>query len=124
MPRTQSAPSSRWGRNSEPITPPTVRYTAKAKPSTAIPTVTKRWSIAYFTALRYLVFKNSITGLRHSRAPLGRRRLASTGAISMENSNAPSKANATVQAIGLNRRPSTRCSVNIGRYAVMMMAIA
>ena len=42
----------------------------------------------------------------------------------MEKSKAPSKANATVQAIGLNSFPSTRCSVKIGRYAVMMMPMA
>ena len=36
----------------------------------------------------------------------------------------PDSANATVQAMGLNNRPSTRCSVKIGRYAVTMMAIA
>ena len=40
MPRTQSAPSSRWGRNSEPITPPRVRKIATSKPATATPTVT------------------------------------------------------------------------------------
>ena len=42
----------------------------------------------------------------------------------MEKINAPSKANATVQAIGLNNRPSTACKVKIGRYAVTMMPMA
>jgi hypothetical protein len=37
---------------------------------------------------------------------------------------APNRANATVQAIGLNSRPSTRCRVKMGMYAVMMMAMA
>ena len=56
-----------------------------------------------------------ITGLCHSRVPLRKNKLASTGATSIENSSAPSRANATVQAMGLNSRPSTRCSVKIGR---------
>ncbi len=38
----------------------------------------------------------------------------------MEKSNAPSNAKATVQAMGLKRRPSTRCRVKMGRYAVTM----
>ena len=57
---------------------------------------------------------------RHHRvlpffAPLRNRKLASTGATSIENISAPSSANATVHAIGLNSRPSTLCSVKIGR---------
>jgi len=52
------------------------------------------------------------------------RKLDRTGASNMEKISAPSKANATVHAIGLKRRPSTACSVKIGRYAVMMMPIA
>jgi hypothetical protein len=51
-------------------------------------------------------------------------RLASTGASTMEKISAPSSAKATVQAIGLNSRPSTLCSVKIGRYAVMMIPMA
>ena len=35
--------------------------------------------------------------------------------------SAPSRAKATVHAMGLNRRPSTRCRVKIGRYETMMM---
>jgi len=50
--------------------------------------------------------------------------LASTGPRNIENSRAPAKAKATVHAMGLNKRPSTRCSVKIGRYAVMMMPMA
>ena len=42
----------------------------------------------------------------------------------MENVSAPSSAKATVQAMGLNSRPSMRCSVKMGMYAVMMMAMA
>jgi len=41
----------------------------------------------------------------------------------MEKIRAPSRANATVQAIGLNKRPSTACNVKIGKYAVMMIAM-
>ena len=33
----------------------------------------------------------------------------------MEKTSAPSSANATVYAMGLNNRPSTRCEVNIGK---------
>ena len=44
-----------------------------------------------------------------------RQKLESTGAISIEKISAPSSAKATVQAMGLNSRPSTRCSVKIGR---------
>ena len=65
-----------------------------------------------------------ITGLCHSRVPLGKKMLASAGAISSEKMMAPSRANATVQAMGLNNRPSTRCNVKMGRYAVIMMATA
>ena len=50
--------------------------------------------------------------------------LANAGATNMEKIKAPRSANATVHAIGLNNFPSTRCSVKIGMYAVMMMAIA
>ena len=42
----------------------------------------------------------------------------------MEKITAPSSANATVQAIGRKSRPSTRCRVKIGRYAVMMIVMA
>ena len=59
--------------------------------------------------------RNIITGLCHSFVPLGKNMLESTGASSIENISAPSNANATVQAIGLKSRPSTRCSVKIGR---------
>jgi len=40
----------------------------------------------------------------------------------MAKSSAPIRAKVTVQAIGLKRRPSTACRVNMGRYAVMMDA--
>jgi len=56
-----------------------------------------------------------ITGFSHSVAPLGKRKLASTGASTMEKIREPSRAKATVQAIGLKRRPSTDCRVKIGR---------
>ena len=64
-----------------------------------------------------------ISGLCHSLAPLGNTTAAITGPISIEKIRAPNSANATVQAIGLNKRPSTACRVKIGRYAVMMMAM-
>ena len=41
-----------------------------------------------------------MTGLCHSLAPLAKAKLASTGAIKIEKSNAPSSAKATVQAMG------------------------
>ena len=56
-----------------------------------------------------------MTGLCHSFAPLAKAKLASTGAMSMEKSSAPSRAKATVQAMGWNSRPSTRCRVKMGR---------
>ena len=56
--------------------------------------------------------------------PLRKKKLDNTGAISMENVSAPNNAKATVQAMGLNSRPSTRCSVKMGTYAVMMMLMA
>ena len=65
-----------------------------------------------------------MNGLCHSFAPLAKRKLDSTGARSREKISAPSSAKATVHAIGRNKRPSTACSVKIGRYAVMMMPIA
>src|SRR5260370_36855310 len=42
VPRTQSAPSSRWGRNSEPMTPPNAKYKATHNANTAAPTATKQ----------------------------------------------------------------------------------
>src|ERR1700734_2098564 len=60
-----------------------------------------------------------MTGLRHSDAPRGKRRLDRTGAMMMGKMSAPSRANATVQAMGRKRRPSTACRVKMGRYAVM-----
>ena len=59
--------------------------------------------------------RRSMPGLRHSLAPLGNTTAAITGPISIEKMRAPSRANATVQAIGLNKRPSTRCKVKIGK---------
>ena len=35
--------------------------------------------------------------------------------LTMEKSKAPKRANTTVQAIGLNNFPSTRCKVKIGK---------
>ena len=65
-----------------------------------------------------------MTRLRLSRIPLRKNVAASTGAMRMEKTMAPRRAKATVQAIGRNNLPSTRCSVKIGRYAVMIMAMA
>ena len=59
--------------------------------------------------------RNSMTRLRRSLMPCGRSMLASTGAMRMENVMAPRRAKATVQAMGRNSRPSTRCSVKMGR---------
>ena len=58
--------------------------------------------------------RKAITGLRHSRTPLRKNTLERTGAMRMEKVSAPSRAKATVRAMGLNSRPSTRCSVKIG----------
>ena len=56
-----------------------------------------------------------MSGFCHSRVPLRNNILASTVAINMEKSSAPNSANTTVQAIGLNNRPSTRCNVKMGK---------
>ena len=71
--------------------------------------------MAHLRALRYLAVSHAKTGLCHSRAPLAKKKLESTGATSIENISAPNRANVTVQAMGLNNRPSTRCSVKMGR---------
>jgi hypothetical protein len=55
---------------------------------------------------------------------LGKRKLARTGASPVERIREQSGANATVQATGLNRRPSTDCNVKMGSYGVMMMVMA
>ena len=55
-----------------------------------------------------------MTGLCHSLTPLRNNMLARTGATRIEKVSAPSRAKATVKAMGLNSRPSTRCSVKIG----------
>ncbi len=44
VPRTQMAPSSRWGRNSEPMTPLKARKIIKAKASKPAPSVNFMWS--------------------------------------------------------------------------------
>jgi hypothetical protein len=54
-------------------------------------------------------------------APLLKSMLAMTGATMMAKMSAPSRAKVTVQAMGLKSRPSTACSVKMGRYEVMMM---
>jgi hypothetical protein len=56
-----------------------------------------------------------ITGFSHSLAPLLKKKLASTGAISMEKTRPPISAKVTIQAMGLKRRPSTACRVKMGR---------
>ena len=71
--------------------------------------------MASLRARRYSRVSHTITGLCHSRVPLGKKRLASAGAISIEKTMAPNRAKATVQAMGLNKRPSTRCNVKMGR---------
>src|ERR1035441_2700102 len=86
--------------------------------------VTQRFSIAHLSATRYPAFNQDITGLSHSFVPVGKKKLASTGATTMEKINAPHRAKATVHAIGLKSRPSTACSVKIGRYAVMIIETA
>ena len=66
----------------------------------AMPTVKARRRMAHFTAGRYRTVSHVITGFTHSPAPRLKKKSASTGAINMEKVRAPSKANATVQAIG------------------------
>src|ERR1035438_4144953 len=44
--------------------------------------------------------------------------------MSRANTSAPSRAKATVHAMGLNNRPSTRCRVKMGRYETIIMTRA
>ncbi len=116
VPRTHSAPSSRCGRNSEPITPLNSQERRKAKRADR----TANRDAAVFDGPLHASAISAIQKFHHRVVPLARalresRKLASTGAINIEKSSAPSSANATVQAMGLNSRPSTRCSVKIGR---------
>src|SRR5262249_15642137 len=119
--RAQIAPSSRCGRNSEPMIPLKLRYAEAARAAAATAKVIQRKRMAHSSVLRYAFVSHVITGLRHSRAFAPKRKLERAGAMSIENMSDPSSAKDTVQAIGLNRRPSTRCKVKIGIYAVMMM---
>src|SRR5215831_3795060 len=86
--------------------------------------MTDRWWTDHVKARRYRIVSQVSTGLCHSEVSFRKIMLARTGAMVIENTTAPSRANATVQAIGRNRRPSTCWSVKIGRYAVMIIIIA
>ena len=63
---------------------------------------------------------NTVTSNEAGRKP----QKVPLGTSSIENIKAPSSAKATVQAMGLQRRPSTRWRVKMGRYAVIMMPMA
>ena len=99
------------------------QYATRTEPRRAIANVAQRQSMARASARAYARVSRPMSGLCHSFVPFGKTRLASTGPTSIENIKPPSSANATVQAIGLNSRPSTACSVKIGMYATMMMAM-
>src|SRR5262249_13055157 len=114
---------SKWGKNSDPM-PSNIRYALVQRERTAMLTMTERWWTDHVKARRYRIVSHVSTGLCHSEVSFQKIRLAMTGAMVMENITAPSRANATVQAIGRNRRPSPCCSVKVGRYAVMMIVIA
>ncbi len=106
VPRAQIAPSSRCGRNSDPIVRASIIEPARVRTET--PAVIQRQRMASPKALPYTCVRNDMSGLRHSFVPLGNTRLASTGPRNIEYSSAPASAKATVQAIGRNKRPSTR----------------
>jgi len=80
-----------------------------------MPMVIARWRMAHRTAVRYRSIRKCIAGLCHSLVPFWKAKLASTGAIKIEKSNAPRSAKATVQAMGWKSLPSTRCRVKMGK---------
>ena len=71
--------------------------------------------MAQRSRLRYTPVSQVMSGFCRSRTPPRNSTLPSTGAMRMEKVRAPSRAKATVQAIGLNSRPSIRSSVKMGR---------
>jgi hypothetical protein len=75
-PRTQMAPSSRWGRNSEPMTPPKLRYMAMAKMTSETPTVILRLHDGPAHAGAIVRTRKPMSGFSHSLAPLLKSRLA------------------------------------------------
>ena len=82
-----------------------------------------RWPSAATAGSRSV--RNVISGLSRSVTPLRKNSAArAPERRGSRTSSRPSSANATVHAIGRNSRPSTRCSVKIGMYAVMMIAMA
>ena len=110
VPRTQMAPSSRCGRNSEPIMPLAASYTVAARAAPRpTPTVTQRSSIAHRTeravALRQQVISRIVP---FACVPAERTAGQHRAPAACEKISAPSSAKATVQAMGLNSRPSTR----------------
>src|ERR1043166_9639940 len=69
-----------------------------------------------------MLYNQRSTGLSHVLQPLRNRYVASTGIRVKANSIDPNSAKHTVYAIGVNKRRSTRSSVNSGMYAEMMIS--
>ena len=115
--RAQMAPSSRCGRNSEPIAPlrREIRRDRQCAPAPRPPSPSGSGSRSPAPGGTAAVI-HVISGFRHSRHVL--RRTGSSIAPARSPSRraaSPTARTITVHAIGLNSRPSTRCSVKIGR---------
>ena len=114
VPRTQMAPSSRCGRNSEPITPLNIKKAASARPATAMPTVNPAMFDRPTNSLAIVIDQEGHDRVVPFLYAFAEGDAGDTGAMSIEKIRAPSRAKATVQAMGLNKRPSTRCKVKMG----------
>ena len=91
------------------------QQTVPARIASATPTVAQRHRIATRSAGRNRASARPSAGLCHSLVPLGNTMLASTGPDEHREHQRAEQREATVHAIGLNNRPSTACSVKIGR---------
>ena len=130
-PRTQMAPSSRWGRNSEPIAPLKSRKPGSERkhgePQYEMGTADLCSMAQAATCAVADWVSQRMTRVFPLGGSLTEDRKLSEGREATqhgEEQRDPSRAKATVQAMGLNRRPSTDCKVKMGRYATMMMVMA
>ena len=111
--RTQMTPSSSCGRNSVPSRVPSANARAMIKTADTATMIGTRSSLLRIHS--YRLVSQVITGFCHGAAPLRKRNVARTGTSVSAQIREPTSAEHTVNAIGVNKRRSTRSRVNSGR---------
>ena len=111
--RTQMTPSSSCGRNSVPSRVPSAN--AKAMITTAERATMTGTRRSLLSVHSYPSVSQVMTGFCHGAAPLRNRNVARTGTSVSAQIKEPTSAEHTVNAIGVNRRRSTRSRVKSGR---------